>query len=200
MVIERGAFVDTSNSPAKIYTIIGGVNGTGKSSLTGMLKEERTDLGHIVDVDKLTAQYGDPIAAGRAAVKKIDECIRQGVRFTQETTLSGARTERTAQKAKEAGYYIRLYYIGLDTAEDSIRRIANRVSRGGHDIPSEDVRRRFQNRFESLVRVLPYCDEVIFYDNNNGFAAVAEYKNGELRPRGSFCPEWLRELAQKLNS
>lgn len=38
----------------KIYTVIGGVNGTGKSSLTGVLKTQTTDLGIIIDVDKIT--------------------------------------------------------------------------------------------------------------------------------------------------
>ena len=42
----------------KTYTIIGGVNGTGKSSLTGVLKAQTNDLGRIIDVDKITAQNG----------------------------------------------------------------------------------------------------------------------------------------------
>ncbi|MBE6753449.1 MAG: hypothetical protein E7559_03725 [Ruminococcaceae bacterium] len=185
----------------KIYTIIAGVNGTGKSSLTGALKAERTDLGCLIDVDKLTVQHnGDYLAAGREAVRKIDCCIERGVCFTQETTLSGSRTERTVKRAREAGYYIRLYYIGLDTAEESLRRIANRVAKGGHDIPREDVERRFSQRFESLVKVLPYCDEVTLFDNDNGFAEVAEYRNGELVPKGSYRPKWLDELAAALTA
>ena len=119
----------------QIYTIIGGVNGCGKSSLTGALKAERSDLGLIIDVDKLAAQLGSPVEGGKAAVRKIDECLEKGISFTQETTLSGARTERTIRRAKERGYTIRLYYIGLDTMEESLGRIANRVAKGGHDIP-----------------------------------------------------------------
>ena len=143
----------------KLYTIIGGVNGCGKSSLTGALKAERSDLGLLIDVDKLAAQLGSPVEGGKAAVRKIDECLEKGISFTQETTLSGARTERTIRRAKERGYTIRLYYIGLDTMEESLGRIANRVAKGGHDIPKEDVERRFQSRFTDVLRVLPYCDE-----------------------------------------
>lgn len=184
----------------KIYTIIAGVNGTGKSSLTGALKAERTDLGCIIDVDKLTAQCGDYLTAGRTAVAKIDDCIERGICFTQETTLSGARTERTVRRAKDAGYYIRLYYIGLDSAEESIRRIANRVAKGGHDIPTDDVERRFSQRFDALARVLPYCDEVTLFDNDNGFIEVAEYQNGELIPKGNYRPKWLDELSEALQN
>ena len=182
----------------KLYTIIGGVNGCGKSSLTGALKAERSDLGLIIDVDKLAAQLHSPVEGGKAAVRKIDECLEKGISFTQETTLSGARTERTIRRAKERGYTIRLYYIGLDTMEESLGRIANRVAKGGHDIPKEDVKRRFQSRFADVLRVLPYCDEARFFDNDNGFVEVAEYRNGELIPRVSNPPRWLLELMERV--
>lgn len=91
-------------------------------------------------------------------------------------------------------YTIRLYYIGLDTMEESLGRIANRVAKGGHDIPKADVERRFQSRFTDVLRVLPYCDEARFFDNDNGFVEVAEYRNGELIPRVPTPPRWLLEL------
>lgn len=183
----------------KLYTIIGGVNGCGKSSLTGALKAERSDLGLLIDVDKLAAQLGSPVEGGKAAVRKIDECLEKGISFTQETTLSGARTERTIRRAKERGYTIRLYYIGLDTMEESLGRIRNRVAKGGHDIPKADVERRFQSRFTDVLRVLPYCDEARFFDNDNGFVEVAEYRNGELIPRVSNPPRWLLELMERVD-
>lgn len=182
----------------KLYTIIGGVNGCGKSSLTGALKAERSDLGIIIDVDKLNARLGGVLEGGKAAVRKIDECLEMGVSFTQETTLSGARTERTIRRAKDLGYTIRLYYIGLDTVEESLGRIRNRVAKGGHNIPREDVERRFSTRFADVLRVLPYCDEARFFDNDNGFVEVAEYRNGELFPRVADPPRWLRELRNKM--
>ena len=182
----------------KLYTIIGGVNGSGKSSLTGALKAERSDLGIIIDVDKLNAQLGSVIEGGKAAVKKIQDCIERGISFTQETTLSGVRTEHTIRKAKENGYQIRLYYVGLDTVEESLKRIENRVSKGGHTIPRQDVERRYRRRFEDLARILPYCDEAVFFDNDNGFFEVAEYSNGELILKGSKLPDWVRELSDTL--
>lgn len=181
----------------KIYTIIGGVNGVGKSSFTGVLKGRTNDLGTIIDVDKITAQHGgDSIAGGKEAIRIIDNCLDKGVSFTQETTLSGYRTESTAKKARELGYVVRLYYIGLDTAEESLLRIENRVKRGGHNIAKDDVLRRFAGRYEAVAKVLPYCDEAEFYDNDNGFIKVAEYKNGEILCVGDSRPEWLVELCQ----
>ena len=183
----------------KVYTIIGGVNGTGKSSLTGVLKTQATDLGIIIDVDKITAQNGgSAIQGGRIALERIKDCLKKEISFTQETTLSGRKTEITAAQAKERGYYVRLYYVGLDTLEESLARIENRVRRGGHDIRDEDVQRRFAGRWEAVSKVLPYCDEARFFDNDNGFVEVAEYMNGELLLKGDKRPAWIQELQDKL--
>ncbi len=183
----------------KTYTIIGGVNGVGKSSFTGVLKEQSTDLGYIIDVDKITAELGgNALTGGKAALSKIRDCIRRGVSFTQETTLSGYKTEATAKQVKELGYRVRLFYVALDTVQESLERIQNRVNRGGHDIPHDDVLRRFSGRWEAVAKVLPYCDEAEFYDNGNGFVKVAEYRNGEIRTIGSYEPKWLSELQECL--
>ena len=183
----------------KLYTIIGGVNGCGKSSLTGALKAERSDLGLLIDVDKLAAQLGSPVEGGKAAVRKIDECLEKGISFTQETTLSGARTERTIRRAKERGYTIRLYYIGLDTMEESLGRIANRVAKGGHDIPKADVERRFQSRFTDVLRVLPYCDEARFLRQRQRLCRGGGVPQRELIPRVSNPPRWLLELMERVD-
>lgn len=148
----------------KIYTIIGGVNGTGKSSLTGVLRETVSDLGIIIDADQLSKQYGSNLAGGKAAVRQIRQCINTGCSFTQETTLSGSKTMRTIKLAQDNGYYIRMYYIGLGSVEESIERIANRHRKGGHTIPEEmcagDIRNvltacltlcRFAMRFFSMI-------------------------------------------------
>ncbi len=183
----------------KTYTIIGGVNGVGKSSFTGSLKAQSLSLGTIIDVDKITAEFGgNAIDGARKAIKKIDECLENGYSFTQETTLSGSKTAQTCRKAKENGYFIRLYYIGLDSEEESIKRIKNRVEKGGHDIPNDTVHSRFLNRFEALKNVLPYCDEAQFFDNNNGFNQVAEYRNGELITTAATPPEWFNQLKASL--
>lgn len=166
----------------KTYTIVAGVNGAGKSSLIGVLRKEITSLGEIVE-----------------SIEMIDDCLEKEICFTQETTLSGHRILATIKKAIEKGYYIRLYYVGLNTVEESLARIENRVKKGGHNIPDTDVKRRFNKRFEDLIAVLQYCDEATFYDNENGFVAVAEYKNGEILQIGSSRPKWLEELMEYMS-
>ena len=184
----------------KIYTIVAGVNGCGKSSLTGVLRTEINNLGKIIDVDKITATCGgNLLEGGKKAIVLIDECLEKEICFTQETTLSGRKTLDTIKRAVAKDYYIRLYYVGLDTMEESLQRIENRVKRGGHNINSDTVANRFGKRFEDLLAILPYCNEATFYDNDNGFVTVAKYKNGELHTIGQICPKWLKKLIEKLD-
>lgn len=182
-----------------IYTIIGGVNGSGRSSLTGVLKTLCTDLGVILDVDKLAAAHGGFLETRRIALRTMDRLMQERASFTQETTLSGQRPARMARRARDAGYFVRLYYVGISGPEEALRRIANRVAKGGHDIPEEDVRRRYAERFTALQAVLPYVNEAVFFDNENGFVEVAEYRNGELLPKGNYRPAWLEELLRALH-
>ena len=107
-----------------------------------------------------------------------------------EITLVEDKDIKKLTKIKNQDYYIIMYYIGLNSSQESINRIKNRVLKGGHNIPTDDVLRRFNNRIEAIKRVLPYCDEVIFYDNENGFVKVAEIKNNK---------EWLEEYKRELN-
>ncbi len=181
-----------------IYTIIGGVNGSGKSSLTGVLKAQRTDLGLIIDVDKLAKQYGGFLEGGKAAIRQQSRCMQEGISYTQETTLSGQRPAHVARLARQAGYYVRLFYVGISSEAEALRRIANRVAKGGHDIPAQDVHRRYRERYDALAAVLPYCDEAVFFDNENGFVEVAEYRNGELICKGDYRPAWVEELRRFL--
>lgn len=185
----------------KKYTIIGGVNGVGKSSLTGVLVGEYNDFGIVIDTDSLTAKLGgDKLKGGKEAIRIINDCLEKGINFTQETTLSGKKTMRTISSARKKDYYIRLYYVGISSADESISRINNRVRKGGHNIPSEDVKRRYKKRFEDLISILPYCDEVHFYDNENGFVDVGEYRNGNIIFSREYVPEWLNLLKENLTT
>lgn len=178
----------------KHFTILGGVNGVGKSTLGGILACVTDDFGALVDADELARQYGGNLEGGRQAVRLLGDCIRRGDDLTQETTLSGGKTSRTIAEARENGYFVRLYYVAVSSAEESLSRIANRVSKGGHDIPEDVVRRRFAKRFDDLVRILPLVDEAVFFDNENGFVHVADYRGGELTLTGKGSPDWILTL------
>ncbi len=182
------------------YILIAGVDGTGKSSLRGVLEGQGVLLGRIIDADAIAKQNNfDNIKAGKMAIREINYCLENNLSFTQETTLAGHRTERTIRQARKQGYNVVMYYVGLNSKEESILRIANRVRKGGHNIPESDVTRRFENRIDSLKNIIPLCDKVIFYDNENGFVKVAEIENNKFNYSNGYRPEWLIEVKSELN-
>ena len=184
-----------------IYTIIAGVNGTGKSSFRGVLEGQNVNLGHIVDADLIAKENNyNNVRAGKKAVAQINYCIDNNISFTQETTLSGHRTLHTVKQARKQGYFIIMYYIGLSSQEECVERIQNRVRKGGHGIPEEDVRRRFENRFNSLKKIAPLCDKIIFYDNENGFVKVAEIVNNRFSFSNGYRPGWIKEVKTVLQT
>ena len=181
------------------YILIAGVNGTGKSSLRGVLEGQGTPLGRIIDADAIAkANNYNNIRAGKQAVAEIQFCLDNNISFTQETTLAGHKVVRSLKQARKQGYFVTMYYIGLNSKEESILRIANRVRKGGHNIPDEDVIRRFDNRAEALSKVIPLCDKVVFYDNENGFVKVAEIINNKFSFTNGLQPVWLKEIKEKI--
>ena len=165
------------------YILVAGLDGTGKTSLIGALKGLNLISSNIIDdeTDKISM---------------IHYFLENDLTFTQETTLAGHRVEKTIRQARRQGYDVVMFYVGLNSVEESLLRIANRVRKGGHDIPGDYVKLRYQNRLESLKRVLPLCDEVIFYDNENGFVKVAEIRNNTFNYTNGYRPDWIQEVKQ----
>ena len=182
----------------KLFTIVAGVNGVGKSTYIARLCENPNTLGYIIDPDQLAIKYGNIIAGGRKALQEIDNCIRNGISFTEETTLSGKHIADTIFKAKANGYTVNMVYIALNSAEESIARVAERVRKGGHYIADDIIQRRFNTRFDSLQRVLFLCDYVGLYDNTNDYELIAEYSNKAIKKLVDDYPAWMAELERIL--
>ncbi|SEL40535.1 Predicted ABC-type ATPase [Ruminococcus sp. YRD2003] len=178
----------------KEFTIVAGVNGAGKSTFIEWYTSDENKLGRIIDADKLAREHGSLIAGGRKALEEIDFCIENGINFCQETTLSGKQIIRTIKKAKAHGYRVEIIYLGLDTIEEHIARVAKRVSEGGHDIPEDVIRRRFASRFECLCRILPLCDGGTLGRFENSFDYVALYFGGKLYDFNLNDRRWIKEF------
>ena len=166
----------------KTCTIIVGINGVGKSSLLGVLKAVRTDLGVVIDEKE------------KAASERIETALKNGVNFSYETTLHGDFPKKLCRRAKDAGYAVRLYYVGLDPVEENLLRIKNRTKNGGLNTDHQEVRAQCARRLNDLIAAFPYCDNADFYDNYNGFVLVAQKVNGRIEPVGDYHPQWITQL------
>jgi predicted ABC-type ATPase len=189
--------MESSLSPT--YIIVAGINGVGKSSFIGAKFSGLRDT-EIINADELTKKYnGDIIKGGRETLTLVKHCFEKKESFIQETTLAGNTILNNVKKAKEIGYFIKLGYIGIDSKEESIERIANRVRKGGHDIPKSDVDRRYKKRVDDFMKMLPYCDTVKLYDNDNGFKKFAGFypidKEGIIQTQ---YPQWFKPFEERL--
>lgn len=183
------------------FIVVGGVSGVGKSSLCGVLKGVfRRDKGApciIVDSNQIRVEQNvDRLKSDKKAAQLIDSYLLKNKDVIWETILFGKIAPKVILAAREKGYHVRLYYIALNSAEESFARIKNRVLRGGYDTPEEDVNKQYICRFSDLLRVMPYCDEVVLLDNENGFVEVAEYHDDELFMTKEAQPQWLLDLKE----
>lgn len=178
----------------KVFTVIAGVNGVGKTTFVKTIQNRHSDLGFIINPDTLARKFGGNLAGGKEALKQIDFCIGAGIKFAEETTLSGNHIVKVIKQCKDNGYTVNMIYIGLSSPEESLSRIANRVKHGGHDIPENLVRRRYKEICRSLTKVLPLCDYAEFYDNENGPEKIAIYSNDEIQQLVDSYPEWMQEF------
>ena len=172
--------------PTPRLLIVAGSNGAGKSTFAVPYAAQQGLP--FLNADVLTrevAARGEEqalVKAARLFLRKLNDAVdaRESVCF--ETTLSGRYVESVVQRARAAGYRIELVFIFVASADIAVQRVAGRVKKGGHDVPEEDVRRRFQRtliNFESLKREADVYR--LFYSSSRGIALVRTYEEGRLR-------------------
>ncbi len=187
----------------KQYILFAGVNGAGKTTLyyTNQMYKELMRI----NVDETIRSFGswknpsDVIKAGLMCVRSIHDCFRDGISFNQETTLCGKSIIRNIRKAKNLGYRIELYYVGVASPDLAKERVHERVKQGGHGIPDEDIERRYYESLRNLSLVIPLCDKVTVFDNSDGFIKLAEIENGKYKWSSEKKPKWYDEVDSELS-
>ena len=180
-------------------SVIAGPNGSGKSTLTSSIWFEGN--ANLIDPDTL-ARSIDPVRPARAAIPAARQTILRcrallasRVSFTLETTLAGHGAITIMREARKAGYRIVLVYVALKDPELHIERVRLRVSRGGHDIPDVDIRRRYSRSLIRAPEALGLADEAVVLDNS-GLHPVRMLllKHGAVVWRAEVLPEWAQRL------
>jgi predicted ABC-type ATPase len=158
----------------RIY-VLAGVNGGGKSSIGGEAFRAAGADYYNPDEKARELRAAQPaltlveanVAAWRIGRTMLERAIRERLDLAFETTLGGNTIPRLLGEAARSGIEIRVWYVGLESPELHIERVAARVLRGGHPIPEEIIRRRYERSRLNLVQLLPSLTALRVFDNSD---------------------------------
>lgn len=171
----------------KLY-IISGCNGAGKTTASYSLLPEMLGCKDFVNSDEFAKGLSpfDPskasIQASRYMLMKIRYLLKRGQDFAIETTLATRTLMKIVKQAQAAGYTVTLLYFWLNSPDLAVARVRARVEAGGHDIPEETIRRRYNTGIYYFFNLYaPICERWILADNSQiPFKVIAEGSKKEL--------------------
>jgi len=156
--------------------VLAGVNGAGKSSVLGEFLRSHNGADYL-NPDEITQKiirsepginYGEANSrAWKLSRDELENAIEQRKPHVFETTLGGNTITELLLGASKAGIQVHIAYVGLETVEMHIARVAERVMRGGHSIPEERIRERFSSSRNNLVQLIPHIYELRLWDNSS---------------------------------
>lgn len=159
---------------APLIWVLAGTNGAGKSSIGGVaLRHQQSDYfnpdeaaGRIRTANPGLSQDQASVVAWHQGKRLLETAIAQRKDFYFETTLGGKTMTSLLEQALDEGFEVHIWYAGLDTPERHIARVEARVEQGGHSIPPNKIRHRYDTSRENLIRLLPRLTELQVYDNS----------------------------------
>ncbi|MGA9452139.1 MAG: zeta toxin family protein [Verrucomicrobiia bacterium] len=172
-----------------VIYLIAGCNGAGKTTFAREFLPKEVKCLRFFNADEIArglsplAPAAGAIQAGRLLLEQIEKSLRRRETFGLETTLSGLTYVHLLRQAKRRGYAVKLFYLWLPDASTAIRRVRERVRKGGHDVPASDIRRRFRRSLANLARhYLPLADAWAIFDNSGDTPGlIAEFGSGKLK-------------------
>jgi predicted ABC-type ATPase len=171
-----------------LYTI-GGANGSGKTTVAKTILPNFLDVFEYVNADEIAAGLSPfnpesvAMQAGRLMLERLQTLADAGADFAFETTLAARHFAGFWRECQTRGYTVNLIYFWLASPDLAIGRVRRRVESGGHDIPSEVIRRRYFRGRKNLIELyLPSCDRWIVYDNSSSTPVLVAESPLELDP------------------
>ncbi len=172
----------------KLY-IIAGCNGAGKTTASFTVLPEMLNCQEFVNADEIARGLspfnaeGVAIQAGRLMIERIVYLLKEGVTFAFETTLSTRSYVKLVQQAQRRGYFVTLIFFSLSSPEQAVKRVAKRVSQGGHNIPIDVIYRRYASGLRNLfLMYMQIVDYWALYDNSDcpSRKIACGWKEGEI--------------------
>jgi predicted ABC-type ATPase len=153
--------------------VIAGPNGAGKTTLAPFLLRDTFGVLEFVNADTISAGLSafnpEDVAldAGRVMLSRLRELAESRENFAFESTLSTRSYSPWIQSLRLKGYDFHLIFLGLRTVELAIERVAERVRGGGHHVPEQVIRRRYERGLRNLFELyMPFADTWALYDNS----------------------------------
>jgi len=154
--------------------VVAGPNGAGKTSITEqLLRHEWMGGCEYVNPDLIARdEYGDwntpeiVIKAARRAEVLREECLLAGRSLAFETVLSMPDKIDFIQRAQQAGFFVRLFFVGTDNPSINAQRVALRVMEGGHDVPISKIIARYTRSLANCLVATRIADRAYIYDNS----------------------------------
>lgn len=155
--------------------VIAGPNGAGKSTAAPLLIGKRLGIAEFVNADVIAAGLSGfapenaAFEAGRIMLRRLDALAASGADFAFETTLASRHFARWIPKLqRERGYRFHLAFLWIPSAELSVRRVAGRVRHGGHSVPSDVIRRRYESGLRNFFELyLAIADSWEMHENTS---------------------------------
>lgn len=144
--------------------VFAGPNGSGKSTLTEILRPQGVLYINADDIQRVLGC--DNLEAAKLAEARRESCLTAGQNFCFETVLSTDRNLKLLHRAKEAGFFIRCYYVLTVSPCINVARVSGRVSAGGHDVPADKIVSRYHKALNLIPELIPVCDICHIYDNS----------------------------------
>ena len=158
---------------ARRVILLGGPNGAGKTTAARRLLPDFLSLRDYVNADAIAAGLSafapESVArqSGRLMIRRLAELALQGADFAFETTLASRTFAPFLRRCRSRGYGVTVVYMWLRNADLAVERVALRVRAGGHDVPEEIVRRRYNAGWRNFLDLYrPIADEWQVYDNS----------------------------------
>lgn len=154
--------------------VVAGPNGSGKTTTTiQLLNDEWTADSVYINPDNIAQeQFGDwnspdaVLKAAQAATKLRHECLAQGKDFVFETVFSAQEKLDFLKEAKDAGFFIRLFYVCTSDPAINVSRITQRYINGGHEVPISKVISRYYKSLLNAAKAITFVDRAYIYDNS----------------------------------
>ncbi|QKJ31139.1 zeta toxin family protein [Mucilaginibacter mali] len=166
--------------------IIAGCNGAGKTTASYTVLPELLNCHEFVNADNIAAGLspfnpeGVAREAGRIMLQRINTLLDTGADFAFETTLATRSYVSFIKRAQGMGYEVTLLYFWLSSPEAAIKRVAKRVSKGGHHIPDDVIKRRYHRGIENLLNLyIPICNRWLV-NSNMDFSETVAHGSKEL--------------------